>query len=196
MSDADDSDLIEASLLNSEWFDEVFRRHRVSVFRFVSSRVGQADAADLTAETFARAFESRHRYDTARRSARSWLFGIASHVCIDHLRRTGLRRRRRNEIAAGWLYRPVAEADQTAANLDAQSFGPALADALRALSERERQALLLNAVSSLTYQEIAEILEIPIGTVRSTLHRARRRLRELLPIETRTLFEDGWEEGQ
>lgn len=196
MSDADDSDLIQASFSDAGRFDEIFIRHRVSVFRFVSSRVGRVDAADLTAETFARAFESRHRYDLSRPSARSWLFGIASHVCVDHLRRTGLRGRRRNEIAAGWLYRPVAEADRTAANLDAQSFGPVLSGALRALSEHERETLLLHAVANLTYQEIAEILEIPIGTVRSTLHRARRRMRELLPTEARTLLDDEWEEGQ
>ena len=196
MRDADDSELIEASLSDPERFDEVFVRHRVSVFRFVSSRVGRADAADLTAETFARAFESRLRYDITRPSARSWLFGIASHVCVDHLRRTGLRRRRSNEIAAGWLYRPVLEADRAAANLDARAFGPDLADALRTLPARECEALLLHAVANLTYQEIGEVLEIPIGTVRSTLHRARLRMRELLPGEARNHLDDAREEGQ
>lgn len=190
MRDVGDSELIEASIGNPERFDEIFIRHRESVFRFVSSRVGRTDAADLTAETFARAFKARHRYDTSRPSARSWLFGIAHHVCVDHLRRTGLRRRRRNQIAAGWLYRPIAEADRISGDIDLQSYGPALVDALRALSERESQALLLHAVADLTYQEIAEILDIPIGTVRSTLHRARRRMRELLPTEARTLLDE------
>jgi len=196
VSDATDNTLIEASLTDARAFDEIFQRHRISIFRFVARRVGQVDAADLTAETFVRAFEARHRFDTMRPSARSWLLGIASHVCIDHLRRTGLRRRRQNEIAAGWLYRPEDEADETAANVDARMFGPALAEALRALSETDRQALLLHAVTRLTYEEIADILAIPIGTVRSTLHRARRRMRELLPDDVRTLFESEWEDDQ
>lgn len=196
MSEASDNTLIEASLTDARAFDEIFQRHRISIFRFVSRRVGQADAADLTAETFARAFEARHRFDILRPSVRSWLLGIASHVCIDHLRRSGLRRRRQDEVAAGWLYRSEDEADESAANVDARMFGPALAEALRALPETDRQALLLYAVTRLTYEEIAEVLAIPIGTVRSTLHRARRRMRELLPDDVRTLFEGEREEDQ
>ena len=196
MSDVADNILIDTSLTDARAFDEIFQRHRILIFRFVSSRVGQADAADLTAETFARAVEAPHRFDTMRPSARSWLLGIASHVCVDYLRRSGLRHRRQNEVAAGWLYRPEDEADETAANVDARMFGPALAEACRALPETDRQALLLYAVTRLTYEEIAEILGIPIGTVRSTLHRARRRMRELLPGEVRTLFESDWDEDQ
>jgi len=196
VSEASDNRLIEASLTDARVFDEIFQRHRITIFGFVSRRVGPADAADLTAETFARAFEARHRFDIRRPSARSWLLGIASHVCIDHLRRIGLRRRRRNVIAAGWLYRPEDAADEAAANVDARMFGRALAEALSALPERDRQALLLYAVTRLTYEEIAEVLAIPVGTVRSTLHRARRRMRELLPDEARTLFVSERQEGQ
>lgn len=195
MSDASDNILISVSLTDGGAFDGIFRRHRESIFRFVSRRVGRDDAADLTAEVFARAFESRHRFDQTRPSARSWLFGIASHVCVEHVRRSDLRRRRKNEIAAGWLYRPEPEAEQMIENLDARRYGPDLARALRALPERDRQALLLRAVTGLTYDEIADILEIPIGTVRSTLNRARRRMRELLPDDARTFCSDASEEN-
>ncbi|MFP5333300.1 MAG: RNA polymerase sigma factor [Acidimicrobiia bacterium] len=193
MSDVSDSRLIELSLTEVSHFDEIFLRHREAIFRFVARRVGWESAADLTGEVFVRAFEGRSRYELRRPSARSWLLGIASHVCVDHLRRTGLRRRRRDEVAAGWLYRLPVESDRVVDDADARRLAPMLVEALRKLSESDRQVLLLQAVTELSYREIADILDIPIGTVRSKLNRARRRMRELIGDEVRTLLwtEDG-----
>lgn len=188
MSDASDSLLIEWSLTDPVHFDEIFLRHRETIFRFVARRVGRDASADLTGEVFVRAFAARGRYDLTRPSALSWLLGIASHVCVDHLRRSGLRRRRRDDVAAGWLYRPPSDVDQALDGVDARRLGPALVRALRKLPEQDRQALLLQAVAELTYDEIADVLGIPVGTVRSRLHRARRRMRELVGDDGRILF--------
>lgn len=196
VSDVSDSRLIELSFTDVGHFDEIFLRHREMIFRFVTRRVGWGSAADLTGEVFVRAFEARTRYDLARPSARSWLLGIASHVCVDHLRRTGLRRRRRDEVAAGWLYRVPAESDTVVDDTDARRLAPVLVDALGKLAERDRQVLLLQAVTELSYQEIADVLDIPIGTVRSTLNRARHRMRELVGDDVRILLWSDTEDGR
>jgi RNA polymerase sigma-70 factor (ECF subfamily) len=80
-------------------------------------------------------------------------------------------------MAAG---REPAERRASAAALDARLLFPRVADAIEALPDGEREALLLFAWEDLSYHRVAEALELPIGTVRSRLNRARARLRELL----------------
>jgi RNA polymerase sigma-70 factor (ECF subfamily) len=96
-------------------------------------------------------------------------------------------------VAAGWLYRLPGESDTVVDDTDACQLAPVLVDALRKLPERDCQVLLLQAVTDLTYQEIADVLVIPIGTVRSTLNRARHRMRELLGDDERILL---WNDAQ
>ena len=100
-----------------------------------------------------------------------------------------LRRHRRSELRelralarAGAPGDPDADGDAER-RLDAQAAGPLLAEALAALEPRDRDALLLFAWSGLGYEEIADALEVPVGTVRSRLHRARRLVRARLAAE-------------
>lgn len=194
MGDVSDSELIAASLTDAAKFDEIFVRYRDPIFRFVRRRIGPDGAADVTGEVFVRAFAGRSRYDTGRPSARSWLFGIANHACIDHLRRQRLRRDRGIQIAAGWVYRPAPEDDQAVADAEVQRYAPALLAALETLRETERQVLLLSAVGDLTYVEIGDVLGLPLGTVKSTLSRTKQRIREQMGDAARTLFseEEEW----
>jgi RNA polymerase sigma-70 factor (ECF subfamily) len=78
------------------------------------------------------------------------------------------------------MSRETADGRASAAALDARLLFPRVADAIETLPDDERQALLLFAWEELSYQSVAEALELPIGTVRSRLNRARARLRELL----------------
>lgn len=159
-------------------FAAVFDRHYNTVHRYLARRVGPDLADDLAAETFTTAFDVRGRYDTAHPDALPWLFGIATNI-LRHHRRGEARRLR----AYARLDRP-ADADDgfvgIEARLDAERAGPAIAEALMRLSAGERDALLLFAWADLRYEEIAMALRVPIGTVRSRLHRARRRVRELV----------------
>jgi len=119
----------------------------------------------------------RH-YDAVHPDALPWLFGIATNLLRHHHR--GEARRLR---AYARLDR-LADADDSfggiEARLDAERAGPAIAEALMRLSAGERDVLLLFAWADLRYEEIAMALRIPIGTVRSRLNRARRRVRELI----------------
>jgi RNA polymerase sigma-70 factor (ECF subfamily) len=163
-----------------EAIEALFAEHFDPIYRFAVYRVGRDAAADVAAETFAQALRSADRRDPTR-DGRAWLFGIASNV-IRHHRRAEERRIRayaaveRQSDVAGTTGHPESEILLRAC----------LVDALVQLDARDREALLLFAWADLTYEEIATALEIPLGTVRSRIHRARRRLRES-PVDSGVL---------
>lgn len=177
-----DAMLVLGSVQAPEAFGGLFDRHAAEVHRYLARRIGAA-ADDLLAETFLVAFERRSRYDPDRPDARPWLYGIASRL---------LHRHRRDEVRA---YRALSRvgvdpalpspADGAAARVDADTAVRGLAATLASLAAGDRDVLLLYAWADLGYAEIAEALEIPVGTVRSRLHRARGRLRAALPAGSR-----------
>jgi RNA polymerase sigma factor (sigma-70 family) len=175
---ATDAELITASLTDPERFAGVFDHHYAVIAGFLRRRVERSLADELAADTFLRAFDARARYDVSRPDARPWLFGIATRLLAHH-RRSEVRRLRAFARAG----RPVAEdigADDVDARLDAAAAAPILAAALAALGAGEREVLLLFAWAELTYDEIAIALEIPVGTVKSRMHRARGGIRRRL----------------
>jgi RNA polymerase sigma-70 factor, ECF subfamily len=173
-----DADAIAASLAEPRRFAVVYDRHAAVVFRFLVRRVGRDTADELLGETFRIAFERRAVFDCSRDSARPWLYGIATNLLAKH-RRTEARRLRAMERLAlaqggsGGGTDAVADALDA---LDAQDAVGAVLDAIAALPDGERDALLLFVWEDLDYDDIATALGIPVGTVRSRLHRARARL--------------------
>lgn len=188
----DDASLIVASLDEPERFAELFDRHAPAIHRYIARRLGRDAADDVTAETFLTAFRIRSRYDASRTSARPWLHGIAAKLIGRHRREEVkalkvLARSGTDPVAQTW----TENADDRVA---AQAASPALAKALTRLSQGDRHVLLLFAWADFTYQEVAEALDIPVGTVRSRLNRARRKLRGVLG-EHRSLVEAPAPEG-
>ena len=174
-----DAAIVARSLDDPAAFSALFERHFGRVHGWLHRRVGGQLAEDLAAETFTRAFGRRHRFDTAYADAAPWLFGIAANLVHDH-RRTELRRLRALSRAQRQAGGEEDFAAGAAARLDAAATGAALAAALAALREQERDVVLLVAWAGLEYQEVAQALGVPVGTVRSRLHRARRALRAAL----------------
>jgi RNA polymerase sigma factor (sigma-70 family) len=176
-----DADLMAASVTDPMVFAAVYDRHAQALGAFLARRVGTGDAEPLLGDVFRIAFERRAAFDVARESALPWLFGIAANM-IRSQRRSEMRQLRalarlRAEREAGEPY-----ADDVVSAVDAATLLPQVADALRSLNEIDREALLLFAWEGLSYAEIAEALDVPIGTVRSRINRARQRLRELLAL--------------
>jgi RNA polymerase sigma factor (sigma-70 family) len=171
-----DAEVIGRSLDEPEAFGLIYDRHAATVLRFLGRRVGAEVAEGLLGELFRIAFERRKTFDAARASALPWLYGIGANLLLKHRRAEARRLRASARIAA------VEAADRraSAAALDARLLFPRVADAIEALPGDEREALLLFAWEDLSYQSMAEALELPIGTVRSRLNRARAHLRELL----------------
>ena len=177
-SAADDAAVIESSWLEPERFAVLFDRHAPHIHRYLARRAGRQVADDLVAETFLTAFAKRDRYDLSYSDARPWLYGIATNLVGQHHRDEA----RQYRI----MQRAVAEpevpdhADRVAAGVTAQATRALLEAALAALPAADRDVLLLIAWEQLTYQEVSRALAIPAGTVRSRLHRARTKVRQVL----------------
>jgi RNA polymerase sigma factor (sigma-70 family) len=176
-----DAELIRASATDPHAFRALYERHFEAIHRYFRRRLGREVADDLTGEVFLRAFEQRRSYDGTFADSRPWLYGIAANL-LRRRRRTEVRRLRALEKQAA---RSVADGpgDEAAARdeaLDYQAARPALLRALARLRADEREVLMLVACADLTYEEVGRALGIPVGTVRSRLHRARAHMRAAL----------------
>jgi RNA polymerase sigma-70 factor (ECF subfamily) len=175
---ADDASLIEQSRHEPEAFAGLYDRHAAPIHRYVARRLGDQAADDLVAETFLAAFRQRTRYDLGRPDARPWLYGIAGNLIGKH-RRSEIRMLR--ALARTGVDPVVAShTERSDAKMSAAAASRPLAEALAGISAPDREVLLLVAWADLTYEQVAEALGIPIGTVRSRLSRARRKVREAL----------------
>lgn len=174
-----DAEIIEASLGNPDVFTVIFERHYPAVFRFVTAAVGRTDGPDLASEVFVRAFAARHRYRLTYPDARPWLWGIASNLVSGYYRSQARERRAYRRIPRPPAFEPDSSGE-TVDRVATQAKRPHLAAAMAQLRSDEADVVVLFAVGGLSYAEIAQALEIPEGTVRSRLSRARHRLRNLL----------------
>jgi len=165
-----------ASRERPELFEVVFQRHYDSLRRFAQRRIGDAAGEEVAARAFLMAFERRASFDRARGSAKSWLYGIAANLIRHHIRdeHTHLR------ILGGLPRESTISNSDDEERLIALGVWPALAEELRLLAPDDRETFLLLALGDLSYAQIAEALQIPIGTVRSRIHRVRHSLRERL----------------
>ncbi|GAA0957451.1 RNA polymerase sigma factor [Actinocorallia libanotica] len=177
-TEVDDGAVIRSSLDEPERFAALFDRYARQVHQYVSRRLGTQLADDIVGETFLIAFRRRETFDPARTLARPWLYGIATTLVARHRRNEERFLRALKRTGADPLPEPVAEA--VARQVTAGAQERALAGALARLPRGDRDVLLLVAWADLSYEETAQTLDIPLGTVRSRLHRARRRLREAL----------------
>ena len=178
METESDAAVIAASLGDPVRFGLIFDRHATVLHRYLVRRLGPDDADTMVGEIFRIAFEKRHTYDLDRPTARPWLYGIATNLLAKHRRREARRIHATARLAAQRLP-PIDVADGVSAAVDAAEQWRRVADAVTSLPEPERDALILHVWEGLAYDDVANALGVPIGTVRSRLHRARGRLREL-----------------
>jgi RNA polymerase sigma-70 factor (ECF subfamily) len=146
--------------------EQLYREAAPALLAYFRHRPALAGAAeDLLQDTFVRALKHRERLETAV-SRRAYLFGIARYVCLDALRRV-----KPDGEAAELQSIPEVQPDERIESMRA---------AIAGLPPLHREALLLRQQQDLSYEEIAEVLEVPVGTVRSRLHHAVLRLRNVL----------------
>jgi RNA polymerase sigma factor (sigma-70 family) len=173
-----DSDLIAESRTDSESFAALFDRYADMLYRYISRRLGPDLAEDLVGETFLVAFAGRNKYDLSYADARPWLFGIATNLISRHRRTEAARYRALQRSPVEDVVESAA--DRVTAGVTAEASRPVLARALAGLTAKDRNVLLLIAWGDLSYEEVARALDVPVGTVRSRLHRARRKVRAAL----------------
>lgn len=161
-------------------FAELYDRHGGRVLRYVARRVGVVDAEDIAAEVFVRAYGRRASCRGEHGSALPWLLGVANHVIADH---------RRVESRRLSVLERLAETAPASVEHEHAALAPELVRALRRVPAADRDALLLVVWGELSYEEAATAMDVPIGTVRSRIARARKRLigvlgKDVAPIIT------------
>ena len=164
-----DAVVISRSVRMPETFEAIFDRHFDAVHRYLARRAGRQRADDLASQTFVVAFERRATFRPDAPDARPWLLGIATNLLANDRRaeRRLLETFARVSVDARQAVVPAGSAAESDRNLAA---------ALAKLDPAQRDVLLLHAWGELSYEEIADALGIPLGTVRSRLSRARASL--------------------
>lgn len=157
-------------------FGTIFERHAKRIYNHCFRRVASwALAEDLTSVVFLEAWRKRSSVHLVDHSALPWLLGVATNVC-----RNATRSLHRHHKALGRIATPVPsedEMDVTSSRIDAEIEMKKVLDQFDQLSQQDKEVLQLSAWEGLDYEAIAVALDIPIGTVRSRLSRARSRLR-------------------
>ena len=163
---------------------DLVRRYQRPVFSVLLRVVRRAeDAEDLTQETFVRMFRALDRYDPERPFT-AWLFTIATRIGIDHLRRRRIQTFSLTVSEPGSTEEhtldvedPGLKPDEVALHAEEQKWADDLIDSL---PEHYRIVVLLRHQQELSYEEIAEALNLPLGTVKARIHRARALLKDRL----------------
>ncbi len=176
-----DRDVIAASIAEPARFAVIFDRHYDRIVSYLARRVDGALAEELASETFVRAFAARERYDPAYTNAGPWLYGIATNLVRKHARSEG--RRRRAYARALQRDENLGALDGVAERVDAALGAKTVAAELSRLTAADRDTLLLFALTDLDYEGIATATAVPVGTVRSRLHRVRRQLQATLSTD-------------
>jgi RNA polymerase sigma factor (sigma-70 family) len=173
-----DGETIVASMHEPGRFAVIFDRHYHETLSYLARRVDRALAEELAEETFVRAFAGRDNYDPGYPDARPWLYGIATNQLRKHARSEERRRR---------AYARALERDENAGGLegvaervDAATRARSVGAELSRMAAADRDTLLLFALTGLGYEGIAIATGVPLGTVRSRLHRVRRDLQAAL----------------
>jgi RNA polymerase sigma-70 factor (ECF subfamily) len=168
-------------------FGVLVRRYERELYGYLRRYVGDASLAeDIFQNTFLQLFVKIRSYETGR-PVRPWLYTIATHQAIDALRRNG----RHQAVSLHKVHEEngPAAGDDLAGSLEARASDPldaaqaeerrlAVRAAVQHLPDFLRQVVILGYYQGLKYREIAEVLEIPLGTVKSRLHTALLKLQE------------------
>ncbi|WP_326550338.1 RNA polymerase sigma factor [Micromonospora sp. NBC_01813] len=178
---SDDAATIVASLDDPDRFAQVYAKHVGMLYGYAYRRVGREIAEDVVADAFVAAFRARHTYDPDYPNAYPWLLTIVHRELARHHRTENARYRAYLRVKPDSGEESFA--DRVAASASAQAWRRPLVTALARLGRRERDVLLLVAWGDLSYEEVARALDIPVGTVRSRLNRARRKMREALACD-------------
>lgn len=186
---ATDQDVVLAARRGSEAaYRELLKRYERPVFSLIYRMVRDRELAeDLTQETFIKALNALDSYRPEYKFS-SWIFKIANNAAIDQLRRReldtlsldGAPSAETAEAIEATSLQVGAKGESPLDELEAKEIGTAIEQAIGRLRPEYRSCILLRHVEGRAYEEIAEMLDLPLGTVKTYIHRARNELREYL----------------
>ncbi len=196
-----DAELVASALTGSQdAFRELVVRFERPVYSLIVRMVqDSAMAEDLAQEAFVKAYRSLRSYDASRKLS-SWLFKIAHNTAIDHLRRsspdTVSLDASPDEDGRGGLAAVLADGsvENPAAAAERRDMARALERAISRLRPEYRESVVLFYIEGASYQEICDVTKLPLGTVKTNLHRARKELAQEMTAQgwgTETRRSDG-----
>jgi len=163
-------------------FDEIVRRYRDPLYNFVVRLLGDSFfSEDVVQETFVRVYRNKHRYHQVAKFS-TWIYTIASNLAKTELRR----RKVRNFFSISSKgedekdYDLVDQDTDIERDVDGLIKGEMILKEINALPYHFKEAVLLRDIQDLSYEEIAQILDVPLGTVKSRVNRGRSRLQKKL----------------
>ncbi|OFW15298.1 MAG: hypothetical protein A3F69_02605 [Acidobacteria bacterium RIFCSPLOWO2_12_FULL_66_10] len=164
-------------------WEQIVRLYWRKVFNVAYKFVGKHDAAeDLTQEIFLKIFKSLDTFDR-RANFQTWLISVSRNLCIDHYRSVRKERETIDRDVDANELSPLSRDPSPVATLEQRDRVKLLRQALAALPESLRTAVLMRDIQERSYQEIADALDLPEGTVKSRINRGRtelaRQIREL-----------------
>jgi len=165
-------------------FDELAERYKVRLFNFIYRVLPEKEEAeDILQETFLRAYRERKRFDQ-RFCFSTWIYTIAL-----NLARSEYRRRKRWKMVRLGTSRNEGELELPDEKSRQEGFMPFIEKAVETLPPEYREAFVLRDVNRLPYEDIAQILSVPVGTVKSRINRARLLMRERLEPLKESIYE-------
>lgn len=157
-------------------WEQIVRQYWRKVFNVAYKFVGKHDAAeDLTQDIFLKIFKSLHTFDR-RANFQTWLISISRNLCIDHYRSVRKERETIDRDVDANELSPLSRDPGPVAALEQQDRVQLLRDAMASLPDTLRIAVLMRDIQELSYQEIADTLRLPEGTVKSRINRGRTEL--------------------
>ena len=173
----DDAIVHQAQHGDLEAFEVLVHRHAGAVISFLHRFMpDRDDSEDLAQEVFLKAFTNLSKYDVSRGAFRSWLFRIAANTGLDALKHQK-RKDLRDERVAQFESETISETINPVTNSESAAI---VKTALQSLPPTECQVVILAYYHDLSWREISNTLDIPLGTVMSRMHRALKRLRNLI----------------
>jgi len=172
MEELTDAELMERIKDSEEAFATIIRRYQktlLNLFYWLGADIYEAE--DLIQETFLKLFRYRNRYRPSA-SLKTFLCTLAYRTWVDTRRKARRRISAVEETATEYIHHPSSD------------YAEDVRNALAQLSDKLRSVLVLNIYQDMKYQEIAEVLNIPVGTVKSRMNLAIKQMREALSLET------------
>lgn len=169
---------------DADAFDTLFDRHHTSVYNFARAMLDGSDSAEeVVQETFMAVARTAKSYKP-RGLFRPWLMRITRNLCLNRIQAQRARRRLITESGLD-VVEPASGEPTASERLEADEQMANLRRHIAQLPERQREALVLYAFEQMRYREISEVLEVPINTVKTLIHRARASLARAFEGDTK-----------
>lgn len=163
-------------------FEELVRRYQKPITGYVYRIVGDYESSlDVTQEVFIKVYNSLHRYSSDYKFS-TWLYRIAHNAAIDHLRRNSVNPQSLETENADGTYQLQIEAASPSPekNREISEWRAEIGQVVKRLPDAYKQLILLRHANDLSYDEIAEVTGLPLGTVKNRLFRAREMMRQIM----------------